>query len=92
MVPARPTFTMSACSRSAVGAGLLLVGVVDQAIDVALLRDELRAAVAAPPPRTASRARSLKVPMPLPFSDSCEACTKRAPSATSPKFQPSPIR
>ncbi len=28
--------------------------------------------------------------MPLPFSESCEACTKRAPSATSPKFQPSP--
>ena len=30
--------------------------------------------------------------MPEPPSDSCEACTKRAPLATSPKFQPSPIR
>ena len=30
--------------------------------------------------------------MPEPLSESCEACTKRAPLATSPKFQPSPIR
>jgi hypothetical protein len=32
----------------------------------------------------------LKLPMPEPFSDSISACTKRAPLATSPKFQPSP--
>jgi hypothetical protein len=44
-----------------------------------------------PPPRIASRAKGLKVPMPEPFRLHIEACTKRAPSATSPKFQPSPM-
>ena len=84
----------AACSRSPAGAApARAFGVVDQAVDVALLADQAcRRESPAAPPRTESRARSLKVPMPLPFSDSCEACTKRAPLATSPKFQPSPIR
>ncbi len=43
-----------------------------------------------PPPRTASRARSEKVAMPVPAMFFCVAWTKRASSATSPKFQPSP--
>ena len=29
--------------------------------------------------------------MPVPFNIPCAACGKRAPSAISPKFQPSPI-
>ncbi len=43
-----------------------------------------------PPPRTASRERSEKVAMPVPAMFFCVAWTKRASSATSPKFQPSP--
>ena len=43
-----------------------------------------------PPPRTASRSRSLKVPMPVPPMLPWVACTKRWSFSTSPKFQPSP--
>ena len=43
-----------------------------------------------PPPRTASRSRSLKVPIPAPKSSSWLACWNLALFATSPKFQPSP--
>ena len=51
-----------------------------------------RVLINGPTPRTASRRRSLKVPMPVPPMFSCVALTPRALSATSPKFQPSPYR
>jgi hypothetical protein len=40
------------------------------------------------PPCTASRSRSLKVPMPVPPRFPWRACSKRASSCTSPKFHP----
>jgi hypothetical protein len=53
------------------------------------------ATIAAPlskllPPRTASRRYGLNEPTPVPLRLNIEACTKRAPLATAPKFQPSP--
>ncbi|CPU66368.1 Uncharacterised protein [Mycobacteroides abscessus] len=44
------------------------------------------------PPCTASRSRSEKVPMPVPPSWPCVACSNSALPATSPKSQPSPYR
>jgi hypothetical protein len=43
-----------------------------------------------PPPRTASRRRSVNVPIPVPAMFIWVAFMPRALSATSPKFQPSP--
>jgi hypothetical protein len=40
------------------------------------------------PPRTASRSRSEKEPMPVPARCFWVACTKRLSSCTSPKFHP----
>lgn len=92
-LPDRPTLMRSwACSRRALcSAGVPLAGEELGLVNRPEAKPWTRGSSSkGPPPRTASRARSEKVAMPVPAMFFCVACTKRASSAISPKFQPSP--